>query len=227
MEGRQLLMTSPAGPVTPKPMGSVGRLQLSIVAATVWNGLLVALAWPLLTNRSAEDWFQAAILGVFAFIGLLLAIRLPHCLLALLSPRPHLTLSAEGALPGGTIQVSWRFSGAVARLRKVVFSLEGTASTSWRRRSWGLEETVGTHSSLALDATAIGSLRSGRDPSRATPPHLPLFAASIPESGTSMRIMPSCRDVIKSSPSPLMLMCMSARDAVAPFAASTSSRNDT
>jgi len=37
-----------------------------------------------------------------------------------------------------------------------------------------------------------------------------------------MRIMPSCRDVIKSSPSPLMLMCMSARDAVAPFAVSTS-----
>ena len=55
----------------------------------------------------------------------------------------------------------------------------------------------------------------------------PADVAAPLESGTSIRIMPSCRDVRKSSPSRLRLMCRSARAAVAPLAASTSSRNET
>ena len=46
-------------------------------------------------------------------------------------------------------------------------------------------------------------------------------------SGTSIRIMPSCREVRKSSPSRLRLMCRSARVTVAPLVASISSRNET
>lgn len=46
------------------------------------------------------------------------------------------------------------------------------------------------------------------------------------ESGTSMRTVPSCRDVMNSSPSRLRLTCKSARVTAAPRVRSTSSRND-
>ena len=139
-------MTTPVGPVTPQARGPVGRLVGAIVFATVWNGFVGAIAWPWLTNWNAGNLFPLAILGVFAIPGVLIAISLPYRVLALFSPRLHLTLSAAGAPPGGAIQVSWRFSGATARLRKVVFSLEGTATTTERRTTWDLEDTVSTHS---------------------------------------------------------------------------------
>src|SRR5262249_43794287 len=52
-------------------------------------------------------------------------------------------------------------------------------------------------------------------------------SARAHQSGTSIRIMPSCRELRKISPSPLRLRCRSARVAVAPFVASTSSWNVT
>src|SRR6476646_191141 len=50
---------------------------------------------------------------------------------------------------------------------------------------------------------------------------------SLPQSATSMRIVPSCRDVMKISPSLLRLICRSARVTDAPFAFSTRSRSVT
>ena len=52
-------------------------------------------------------------------------------------------------------------------------------------------------------------------------------ASAESESGTSMRIIPSCRDVRNSSPSPLRLTCKSARAIEAPIVRSTRSRNVT
>ena len=46
-------------------------------------------------------------------------------------------------------------------------------------------------------------------------------------SGTSMRIIPSCLDVSRSSPSPVRLICRSAREMLAPIVRSMSSCNDT
>jgi hypothetical protein len=48
-----------------------------------------------------------------------------------------------------------------------------------------------------------------------------------PLSGTSMRIMPSCREVMNNSPSRLMPICRSARGIGVPIALSIRSRNDT
>src|ERR1044071_9341242 len=53
------------------------------------------------------------------------------------------------------------------------------------------------------------------------------YLVAVAPSGTSIRIQPSCRDVSRSSPSPVRLICRSARVRLVPITFSTSSLNDT
>ena len=85
-----------------------------------------------------------------------------------------------------------------------------------------------TTSATAVTATIVESLASAPQCRQMQQVLHELQIQLVPPlSGTSMRIMPSCREVRNNSPSRLMLICRSARVAGLPMALSIRSRNDT
>ena len=100
-----------------------------LVIALVWNGIV----WAMLLNVEKGSIAPRIFLGLFALIGVGIAVGVIYAFLALFNPRPILTASA-GAIPlGGTLDVRWRFTGNVRRLVHLVITLEAREEATYRR----------------------------------------------------------------------------------------------
>jgi hypothetical protein len=107
-----------------------GKVFGMFAVAAFWNGI----TWTILIAASRDrEWFALAFLSLFALIGAGLLAAVVYLALALANPRPRLTLR-PGALRLGALQtLAWHLTGAVARLRHLVITLEGRESATYTR----------------------------------------------------------------------------------------------
>ena len=91
------------------------RVTVAVVLGIValgWN----AIAWTILISFMSEKgfvWFFIAFLGVFAVVGLVLAVFFVSMLLkALYTPKPTIELSSETVDPLRATQMRWSFTGS-------------------------------------------------------------------------------------------------------------------
>jgi hypothetical protein len=117
------------GPVTLRPRHTrLGVLFGALFVALFWNGIVSLFVWQLVSawreGRSFEGCL-ALFLVPFVLIGLLLLATIPYQLLALLNPRPTLTLTRSALAPGDSAHLTWHFAGLPGRIRRLRILLEG------------------------------------------------------------------------------------------------------
>ena len=72
-------------------------------------------------------------LGLFALLGLAIAVGAVHQWLALANPEPTLTFSQADVRVGGAVQLDWTWTGRVQKLRKLVVTLEAREQVTYKR----------------------------------------------------------------------------------------------
>jgi len=97
--------------------------------ALFWNGIV----WAILLSLGPRETGARVFLGIFAIVGVALAIGALYQWLTLFNPRPVLTVSAPAVPLGGSLDVRWRFTGNVRRLVKLTFSLMAREEATYRR----------------------------------------------------------------------------------------------
>jgi hypothetical protein len=108
----------------------LGRVFGMFAVAAFWNGI----TWTILLAASRDrEWFALAFLSLFVLIGAGLLAAVVYLALALANPRPRLTLRPGVLRPGALQTLAWHLTGAVARLRKLVITLEGRESATYTR----------------------------------------------------------------------------------------------
>lgn len=108
------------------------KVLVVIFIAAFWNGITGVFVWQLVESWRAgsPDGCLALFLVPFVLIGLLFLISVPYSILALANPRPRLILTPARVPPGGRGEVSWRFTGAAGRIRRLRIGLEAEEKTT-------------------------------------------------------------------------------------------------
>lgn len=116
-------------------VGPIGKLVGITFVALFWNGIVSVFLKQVLAGwRSGQgDGCLTLFLVPFVVIGIGLLLAIPYQILALFNPRPHLSLDRSRLRPGEPARLSWRFSGAVGRIRRLKISIEGREEASYRR----------------------------------------------------------------------------------------------
>ena len=99
------------------------------VFALIWNGIV----WGILWNVPSDGAFARIFVGIFVLAGLALLAAAIYQFLAMLNPRPVLTVSAAAVPLGGSLDVRWRFTGNVQRIVKLTISLMAREEATYRR----------------------------------------------------------------------------------------------
>jgi hypothetical protein len=131
-----------------------GSLVGTTFFGCAWNGILAAMAYMPLRDKILEHGITGlpryfiqevshdpGILGgllcpaPFILIGLLFLVSIPWQLLALLNPRPRLTLAAASVAAGGSVRLQWRFSRSAGRMKRLTIVAVAQQVTGPKRRS--------------------------------------------------------------------------------------------
>lgn len=146
--------TSPSTPPEPTESGRGYRLapdqtpakKLLILAgvAAFWNGVVGTFLVVILkgqTNGDGPPKLVLLFLIPFVIIGILLIVGVVHSLLALLNPKPTLTLESAAIPVGGTARLEWSIAGNVRRLMSLELRWVGEEVARYRRGSGVAEST--------------------------------------------------------------------------------------
>lgn len=127
--GRPLALEPAQGPWT--------KLFVLLFIAAFWNGITGVFVWQVVEGwrTGAPDGCLTVFILPFVAIGLLLAVSIPYSILALVNPRPHLTLDPGAVAPGGEAEIAWRFTGAARRLSKLEITVEAEEKSTERSGS--------------------------------------------------------------------------------------------
>ncbi|HXU30526.1 MAG TPA: DUF3592 domain-containing protein [Thermoanaerobaculia bacterium] len=130
--------------------GPVGKLIGITFVALFWNGIVslflkdVVAGW----RNGQGDGCHTLFLVPFVVIGLGLLLSIPYQILALFNPRPRLILDRSRLRPGEAARLSWSFSGAAGRIRKLKITIEGREEATYRRGT-------STHTDRSTFATLV------------------------------------------------------------------------
>jgi hypothetical protein len=150
-----------------KVLGTLG-------VAAFWNGITWTIVLGALRDR---DWFPLLFLSIFVLIGAGLLGAVVYVVLSLANPRPRLTLR-PGRLQFGTLQnLGWQMSGAVGRLRRLDFTLEGRESATYRRGTSTTTDRQTCVRVLLAEATGVAEMRQGETAFELPPTAVPGFQA--------------------------------------------------
>lgn len=142
-----------AGPVVLENRRSrMGKFVGLLLFAVVWNGIVSVVFF---TTRGDAGLFVTVFMIPFFGIGLLVLGMSGHAGLAILNPRPRLTLSTGALPPGGRLDLQWEMIGSTRRLQRFKILLEGREEATYRRGT-------DTHTDKSVFATV--TLADVRDP---------------------------------------------------------------
>ena len=119
-----------------KPKTSAaGKIIGSIVAAAFWNGIVSVFVFQAYSGwrTGHPEYFLTLFLIPFVVIGLILIGSIFYFILAVLNPRPVISLATATIRPGDAVAVSWRTSGNVYKIRGFKLLLVGEESATYRR----------------------------------------------------------------------------------------------
>ncbi len=130
--------------------GPVGKFVGLTFIALFWNGIVSLFLKDVVAGWQAGhgDGCQSLFLVPFVLIGIALLLSIPYQFLALFNPRPRLVLDRCRLRPGEPARLSWSFSGASGRIRKLKIAIEGREEASYRRGT-------NTHTDRATFATFV------------------------------------------------------------------------
>ena len=154
----------PAGPVAlDRGVGPVGRFFGLLFVAAFWNGITGVFAWQVIQGwrAGAPDGCLTVFVLPFVAIGLLLLVSVPHQLLAMANPRPHLTLEPGAVPPGGSARLSWRFTRAAGRLRGLKITLERTETTTVQTAKGFRSEAKPVYTGTVFETDRRSEARAG------------------------------------------------------------------
>jgi len=154
----------PAGPVAlDRGVGPLGRFFGLLFIAAFWNGITGVFVWQVIETWRAgsPDGCLTVFILPFVAIGLLLLVSVPHQLLALANPRPHLTLDPGAVPPGGSAELSWRFTRAAGRLRALKIELEQSETTTTRSANKVSSQTRPVHTATVFETDDRAEARAG------------------------------------------------------------------
>jgi hypothetical protein len=155
--------------------GPVAKILGTLAVAAFWNGI----TWTIVVGALRDgDWFPLLFLSIFVLIGAGLLVALGYAVLSLANPRPRLTLR-PGRLQSGVLQtLSWQMSGAVGRLRRMEFTLEGRESATYQR---GTSTTTDRQTCVRIvlaELTGLAEMRAGETAFELPPEAVPGFQAN-------------------------------------------------
>lgn len=104
-------------------------LGISAVAA-IWN---VAVPLAFVGAWKANETFFVVFTGVFVLIGIGILLAAIHAFLALFNPTVELSASDARPALGDTLEVTWRLTGKVRRVRQLEIHLEGIEEAKYTR----------------------------------------------------------------------------------------------
>lgn len=121
------LTDSSTGPVILKPKFSPkAKLIGSIVAAVVWNGIVLVF----LVNMSVHSFSLFMI--PFIIIGLALIGLVVYCVLASFNPRPTFIVNSSQIPTGSTAHLDWHLTGRIDRLKTLTITLRAKEEASYK-----------------------------------------------------------------------------------------------
>ncbi len=168
--------------ITHHAKSGVMPLLVVIFLCVVWNGIVSFLVREVIGNwREGLPGCHGIFLTLFAvpfvLVGLFLAVLPFYLFLKLFNPRPTLTLAPAETPIGGSVELSWRFSGRYDRIHRLRISLEGREEATY-----GSGEDTATAREVfmtvpIIDTSKATEIRSGK--TRITVPDkaIPTFVA--------------------------------------------------
>jgi hypothetical protein len=115
--------------------GLVGLIFV-IVFAGIWNFVVSFLVREVISNwreglPGCHGWFLTFFAIPFVLVGMFTVILPFFLLLKMFNPRPTLTLTPAEAPAGGSMELTWRFSGRVERIHRLRVTLEGREEATY------------------------------------------------------------------------------------------------
>jgi hypothetical protein len=130
------LPTDPVAPLDLEPrVGPVAKVGGAGCAAVFWNGIVSVFVWQAVESwrRGSPDWFLTLFLVPFVLVGAVLIGSVFYFALATANPRPRLRITPGSPRIGDRLQVEWRFTGRVSRIRHLEILLMGREEATYRR----------------------------------------------------------------------------------------------
>jgi hypothetical protein len=124
------------GPLVLKPqVGPIGKVAGSLFFALFWNGIVSVFVWQAWKGWQGgnPDWFLTVFLIPFVLVGLASFVFVGYALLAVVNPRPRLTLTPGHPRLGASLHLEWRFMGRAGRLFSLRIFLEGREEATYQR----------------------------------------------------------------------------------------------
>ncbi len=124
------------GPVTLKAQWSpLAKFFGALAIAIFWNGIVAIFVSIAVHGFIAgkPEWCLTVFLIPFVVIGLGLIVFVGHSFLAMFNPQPIVTITASVATLGSKLDMSWKFHGQTGSIRRLVVTLEGKESATYRR----------------------------------------------------------------------------------------------
>lgn len=156
---------SPEGALTLRPQASRGlKVGGTVLMALFWNGIV-----SIFVNEAVEswqvgspDWFLTLFMIPFVLIGLALIVAFFYQLLALANPVPSLTLPCGMPRAGERFEVTWTLTGRVSRVNRLVISLWGVESVTYRRGTDTATSREVFFESILAEAVDLSDISAGR-----------------------------------------------------------------
>jgi hypothetical protein len=156
---------SPDGTLTLSPQASRGcKVGGILMFALFWNGIV-----SIFVNEAVEswqvgspDWFLTLFMIPFVLIGLAVIGAFFYQLLALANPVPRLTLPGGMPRAGEPFEVTWELTGRVSRVNRLVVSLWGVESATYRRGTDTATSREVFFESVLAEAVDLSDIRAGR-----------------------------------------------------------------
>lgn len=126
--------------------------------ALFWNGIV----WVLIATLTQEGWFPRIFLSVFALVGLGIAVAAAYQFLSIFNPRAIVSLNRSTVPIGGEIEMRWRFTGNVRRLRGLRISLLAREEATYRRGTSTTTDRTLFVNQVLFETTDRAQMPSGR-----------------------------------------------------------------
>lgn len=103
--------------------------------AAFWNGIVGVFVWQWWKGfqTASTDGCLTLFLVPFVLVGLALLAAIPYQFLAAFNPRPVLTLDRRRIEVGDAVNLTWRFRGSAARIRRLTITVSGREEASYTR----------------------------------------------------------------------------------------------
>ncbi len=173
----------------------LSKLVTGTIFALIWNGITGIFVWVAVTGWAdgEEMGCLALFLIPFVLIGLAALVNIPYLALAMVNPRPRLTLDKRRLTLGSSATLSWRFRGATRRLRRLRITLEGIEKVTYRRGTNTRTDTNTFATMPVVDLPAGTGLESGQAHLEIPPDTMHSFKASHNEVVWKLRLQGEIR----------------------------------